>query len=96
MTAQDKRKKNNKKQIKINQLRVLRIEQEFLKIHICINLQTAFAVETHLAVRQWLEDQVNMLKLRTFRVETRRPTILRTEGQYLVPLKTLIQNKGSM
>jgi hypothetical protein len=59
------------------------------------NLQTAFVVETHLAEGQWLEEQVNMVKLRMLRVGTRRPTIPMTEGQHLVEIKTFIKNKAS-
>jgi hypothetical protein len=39
------------------------LKQEFLKMS--VSLQTAFAVETHLAEGQWLEEQVTMLKLGT-------------------------------
>jgi hypothetical protein len=59
-------------------------------------LQTAFAAETHLAEGQWLKKQVNMVKLRMFRAGTRRPTVSRAEGQYLVPLKPFIKNKASI
>jgi hypothetical protein len=50
MTAQDKANKKQQKQRKINQFRLLTLKQEFLKLPVC--LHTAFAVETHLAVRQ--------------------------------------------
>jgi hypothetical protein len=59
-----------------------------------LSLQTAFAVETHLAEGQWLEEQVNVLKLGMLRVGTRRPSIFRTD-EHLVPLKPFIKNKPS-
>jgi hypothetical protein len=59
-----------------------------------VGLQTAFAIETQLAEGQWLEEQVNVLKLRMFRVGTRRPTVSRTEGQYLVQIKIFIKKKA--
>jgi hypothetical protein len=43
---------------------LLTLEQEYLKV--CVSLQTAFAVETHLAEKQELEEQVNMVKLQMF------------------------------
>jgi hypothetical protein len=56
-------------------------------------LQAAFVVETHEAEGQWLEVQASM-KLRMFRVETRRSTMSRTEWQHLMPLKICIKNKA--
>jgi hypothetical protein len=50
---------------KINQFRFLTLKQVLLKMY--VSLQTAFAVETHLAEGQWLEEQVNMLKFCMFR-----------------------------
>jgi hypothetical protein len=61
-------------------------------IQISIDLQTAIAAETHLAEGQWLKERLNMVKLRMFRVGTRMPTVSRTEGQCLVPLKEFIKN----
>jgi hypothetical protein len=55
-----------------------------------VNLHTAFAVETHLAEGQWLEKQVDMVKLRMRRVGTRRKTLWKTEGQHSVLLNTFI------
>jgi hypothetical protein len=55
-----------------------------------VNLHTAFAVETHLVDGQWLEKQVDMVKLRMLRVGTRRSTVWWTGGQHLVLLKTFI------
>jgi hypothetical protein len=46
-----------------------------------MDLQTAFAADTHLAEGQWLKEQLNVVKLRMFRVGTRRPTVSRTEEQ---------------
>jgi hypothetical protein len=57
----------------MNQFKLLTLRQEFLKIS--LSLPTAFAVETHLAEVQWLEEQVNKLKLPMFRVGTPRPTV---------------------
>jgi hypothetical protein len=54
------------------------------------------AADTHFAEGQWLTEQLNVVKLRMFRVETRRPTVSRTEGQYLVPQKTFIKNSASI
>jgi hypothetical protein len=58
MTAQYKANKTQQKQRKINKFRLLALKQKFLKIS--LSLKTAFLVETHLAVGQWLEGQVNM------------------------------------
>jgi hypothetical protein len=68
-------------------------KNEFLKISIA--LQTALAAETHLAEGQWLEEQLNMVKLSMFREGTRMPTVSRREGQHLAPLKAFIKNKAS-
>jgi hypothetical protein len=61
-----------------------------------IDLQTALAADTHLAEGQWLTEQLIVVKLRMFPVGTRRPTVSRTRGQYLVPQKALIKNSASM
>jgi hypothetical protein len=53
-------------------------KRDLLKIS--IDLQTAFAAETHLAEGQWLKEQLNVVKLRMFRVGTRMPTVSRTDG----------------
>jgi hypothetical protein len=74
------------------QLRLSTLKNDLLKIS--VHLQTAFAAETHLAEGQWLKEQLNVVKLRMFRVGTRMPTVFRTEGQYLVPLKTFIKNNA--
>jgi hypothetical protein len=71
----------------MNQFSLLTSKQEFLQIF--LSLRTTFAVETNLAERQSLGEQVHMSKLRMFQVGIRRPTISRTEGQHLVPLKLL-------
>jgi hypothetical protein len=57
---------------------------------ISVDLQTAFAAETHLAEGQWLKRQPNVLKLRMFRVGTRMSTVSRTYGHCSVPLKYLL------
>jgi hypothetical protein len=79
----------------VDQLRLFKLKHDLLKIS--IDLQTAFAADTHLAEGQWLKEQLNLVKLRTsmFRVGTRRPTVSRTEGQYLVPQKAFIKNSLS-
>jgi hypothetical protein len=58
---------------KIDQLRLFTFKHELLKIY--LRLQTAFAAEIHLAEGQWLEEQLNTLKLRMFRVRTRMLTV---------------------
>lgn len=68
MTAQGKLNKKQQKQIKINQLRLLTLKEEFLKIR--VSLRTAFAVKTHLAEGQWLDEQMNILKLGILRAGT--------------------------
>jgi hypothetical protein len=64
-------------------------------LKISVDLQTAFAADTHLAEGQWLKEQLNVVKLRMFRAGTRMPTVSRAEGQRLVPLKTFIKNSAS-
>jgi hypothetical protein len=63
-------------------------KREFLKIS--VDLQSTFAAETRRAEGQWLKEQLNVVKLRMFRVGTRMPTVSKTDGQYLVPLKKII------
>jgi hypothetical protein len=67
-TAQDKTTKETTKTKKMNHFRLSTLKQEFVKIS--VSSCTAFAVETHLAERQWLEKQANMLKLRKFQAGT--------------------------
>jgi hypothetical protein len=70
-TTQDKtnkQKKEQQKQRKIHQLRLFTLKHDLLKIS--VDLQTAFAAETHLAEGQWLKEQLNVLKLCMFRVRT--------------------------
>jgi hypothetical protein len=45
------------------------LKSEFVKIS--VELRTALAAETRLSEGQWLEEQLNMAKLRMFRAETR-------------------------
>jgi hypothetical protein len=92
-TTQDKTNKHDKKQEKLHQIRLFRFRHELLKVS--VDVQTAVAVETHLAEGQWLKEQLNMVKLHMFRVGTRMPAISRGEGQHIAPLKTFIQNKSS-
>jgi hypothetical protein len=54
----------------MDQLRLFKLKHDLLKIS--IDLQTAFAADTHLAEVQWLTEQLNMVKLRMFRVGTHR------------------------
>jgi hypothetical protein len=65
-------------------------------VKISTDLQTTFAAETHLAEGQWLWEQQNVEKFRVIREGTRIPTVSRTEGQLLTPLKMPIKNKASM
>jgi hypothetical protein len=78
----------------MNQFKLLALKQELLKIS--VSLQTAFAVETHLAEGKRLEEQENVLKSQLFRVGNRRSNISRTEGKHLEPLKTFIKKKKSI
>jgi hypothetical protein len=41
-------------------------KREFLIL--CVDLQTALATDAHLAEGQWLKEQLNVVKLRMFRV----------------------------
>jgi hypothetical protein len=75
----------------MNQIRLFKLKHELLKIS--TDLQIAFAADTRLSEGQWLKEQLNVVKLRMFRVGTRRPTVSRTEGQYLVPVKTFIKKQ---
>jgi hypothetical protein len=68
----------------MDQLRLFTLQHDLLKIS--VDLQTAFAAETHRAEGQWLKEQLDLSKLRMFRVGTRMPTVCRTEGQCLAPL----------
>jgi hypothetical protein len=64
----------------MDQLRLFKLKHDLLKIS--VDLQTACATDTQLAEGQWLKEQLNVVKLRIFRVGTRTPTVFRTEGQY--------------
>jgi hypothetical protein len=77
----------------MDQLGRITLKHDVLKIS--VELQAAFAPGTHLAEGQWLKEQLNVVKLRMFRVGTRMPTVSRTEGQYLVPIKIFIKNNAS-
>jgi hypothetical protein len=76
------------------QANLFKLKYNLLKIS--INSQTEFAATTHLAVGQWAEEQLNLDNFRMFREGTRKPTLSRTEGQNLAPLKTFIKNRASM
>jgi hypothetical protein len=71
----------------MDQLRLFTLKNDLLKIP--VDLQTAFAAETHQAEGQCLKEQLNVVKLRMFRVGTRMLTVSRTEGQCLTPLETM-------
>jgi hypothetical protein len=86
-----KQTKNNK--TKMDQLRLFKLKQNLLKIF--VDVRTAYVSDTHLAEGQWLKEQLNVVKLRMFRVGTRMPTVSRAVGQYLVPLKAFIKNSAS-
>jgi hypothetical protein len=77
--TQEKTNKQTIKQRKMDQLRLSKLKHDLLKIS--VDLQTAFAADTHLAEGQWLKEQLNLVKLRMFRVGTRMPTVSRAEGQ---------------
>jgi hypothetical protein len=77
----------------MDQLRLFKLKHALVKI--ALDLQTAFAADTHFAEGQWLKEQLNAVNLRMFRVGTRRPTVSRTEGQCLVSLETFIKNNAS-
>jgi hypothetical protein len=61
----------------------------FLKIS--VNLQTALAAETHLAEQHWLEEQLNVVKLRMFSVATRMSSVWRREGKILCRYKPSLE-----
>jgi hypothetical protein len=75
------------------QLNLFTRKHDLLKIS--LYLQTAFATETHLAEGQWLKEQMEVLKLRMFRVGTRMRLFPGQRGQCLVPLKAFIENNAS-
>jgi hypothetical protein len=91
--AQQKGQQNKHKNNKMDHLRLFTLK--FGLLNISVYLQTAFAAETHLAEVQRLKEQLNVLKLRTFRVGTQMPTVSRTDGHCLVPLKIFIKNIAS-
>jgi hypothetical protein len=82
-TTQNKTKKKHQKQVKRDKNgpgKAFELKHDLLKIS--VDLQTAFAADTHLAEGQWLKEQLNMVKLRMFRVGTRMPTVSRTEAVF--------------
>jgi hypothetical protein len=87
-----KQTNKNKKTKKSGSAKAFELKHYLLKIS--IDLQTAFAADTRLAEGQWLKEQLNVVKLLMFRVGTRRPTVSRTKGQYLMPQKTFIKNSA--
>jgi hypothetical protein len=77
----------------MDQLKNFTLKNYLLKIS--VHSQTEFAADTHLAEGQGLKKQLNVVKLRMFRVGTLMPTVSRTEGQYLAPQQTFIKNRAS-
>jgi hypothetical protein len=59
---------NNKKQRKMDRLSLLRLKHELLQIS--VYLQTESTAETRLVAGQWLQERVNVVKLRMFRAGT--------------------------
>jgi hypothetical protein len=54
------------------QAKHIKLKYDLLKIS--TNSQTEFAATTHLAVGQWVEEQLNVENCRMFREGTRKPT----------------------
>jgi hypothetical protein len=59
----------------VDQLRLFKLNDDLLKIS--TDSQTAFEADTHLPEGQWLKEQLNVVKLRMFRVGKRKPTVSR-------------------
>jgi hypothetical protein len=74
-TTQDKKKTTITKQRNMDHIRLFKLKHDLLKIS--VDLQTAFAADTHLAEGQWLKEQLNVVKFRMFRVGTRMPPVSR-------------------
>jgi hypothetical protein len=89
-TTQDKTRTWKRK---LDRLRLFTSKRELPKTS--VRLQTAFAPETRLAEGQWLEEQLNTVKLRMSRTGTRMPTVSRTERRHLAPLESFSKNKAS-
>jgi hypothetical protein len=51
---------------KMDHLRLFTLKYDLLKVS--VDLQIAFAADTHLAEGQWLKEQLNVIKLPMFRV----------------------------
>jgi hypothetical protein len=88
-TTSKRTTEKNIKNNKMDHLRLFTLKYDLLKIS--VYLQAAFVAETHLPEGQWLKEQLNVLKLRMFRVGTRMPTVSRTHGHCLAPLKHLLK-----
>jgi hypothetical protein len=58
-----------------NRLKLFKFKHKFVRIS--IGSQTALAAEAHSAEGQWLQEQLNIEKLRVFRAGTRIPTVSR-------------------
>jgi hypothetical protein len=72
------RQHRTKKKGKVNQLRLVKLRRDLLKIS--INLQIALAADTHLA--EVAEGATELGEITMFRVGTRIPTVSRREGQH--------------
>jgi hypothetical protein len=59
-----------------------------------VHYKTVFAAEAHLAEGQWMDEQMNVAKLRMFRVGTRMLTVSKRKGHFLPLNKTFIKNKS--
>jgi hypothetical protein len=62
----------------MDQFMLFTLKHDLLKVS--VDLQTAFVADKYLSDWQWLKEQLIVVKLRTFRVGTRMPTVSRTGG----------------
>jgi phenylalanyl-tRNA synthetase alpha subunit len=92
MTTQDITEKQTNKEY---QLKMFILKRKFRKISVDLREHFELAAEPHQAEGRWLDEQLNSVKLRIFRVGTRRPTVSRREGQHLTQLKTFLKDKAS-
>jgi hypothetical protein len=95
-TEKDNRRQNEQKPTKIkeNGSATVYYTQTWVIKNIC-TFRNLSAAETYLAERQWLNEQLNVVKLRMVRVGTQIPTVSRAERQYLVPVNTFIKKNVS-
>jgi hypothetical protein len=90
-TREDKIKLNKGKGI----FKFFIFKPAFLKIGLSVDLQTALTAGTRRAEGQWLQQQLNAVKLRVFRVGTGMQTVRCTVGQYVEPIKTSVEDAAS-